>query len=474
MKKLWLWISDLGVDDEQKGSYKRTLILTNQLNFSMLLITIAILIFLSIMRSIEGSTFGIGSLRTLLVSIVNLAVLAFAYYRKPQIGRFLFFLLPPIIMIILPTLIGFVEEESYMYYPLLIIVFSIIPQLLLVQKEDRIVLYLCLLLYAALLICIEPVLFKFSPFDFPIIPLIKGFFPYLKLVQIVSFLFLHFAIFYLRNINEHYEHEVILKNQELDQQNAELNKTLINLKETQQKLYQAEKMASLGTLTAGVAHEINNPLNLISGGVQLLEDEWKNSDPKREVPDRSKFDMPIRIIQEGISRTIKVVHALISFSGNGKSVKIVTDIHELIENTLLLLNHSLPEWLMVKKEYRLTHAVPIIPGGFQQVLLNIIQNAITAMGTKPDKHNEFLKIRSYDLNNGTGVEYAILEIINSGPSIPEENLSHIFDPFFTTNEPGQGAGLGLAISYSIINDHNGSITAENTGEGVCFRIALPL
>jgi signal transduction histidine kinase len=474
MRKIWLLISNLGVDDERRALYQRSLILNNQLNFSMLVIMLALTIFLSVMRAIENAPIGMGSIRILMVLALNAINLILAYYRKTRISKFLILFLPPVIIFIIPTLAGFVEQESFVYYPLAIIVFSSLPQLLMIQKEERTMLVTALLFYGLLLLSIEPFLEVFSPDSFQIIPMLNSFFLYSKVVQIVCFFFLQFAIYYLRKINRQYENEVLNKNRSLDKQNAELNRTLQQLSDTQQQLFQAEKMAALGTLTSGVAHEINNPLNFISGGLQVLDEEWRNfvaQNPLTATPD---METSIQIIREGVERTSKIVNALLSVSGNGGPAFELTDVQELIDTTLLFLKYKIPENVKVEMEYGLTGPIPLIRANFQQVVLNIIENALSAIESKSAKFGEFIRICTSMQTNSGGNQVARLEFINSGPAIPAKDISHIFEPFFTTKEAGKGTGLGLSIAYMFIKDHNGTISAENTTDGVCFRIIIPI
>lgn len=130
MRKLWNKISYLGIQEKDTGLERRTMILSNQLNFIMLITMILALIFLSVMREIEGSAFGIGSLRVLLLLIFNLINIALSYFKYTKLSKILLIFISPLIFLIFPTLIGFVEEESFIYYPFILIAFSILPQLL--------------------------------------------------------------------------------------------------------------------------------------------------------------------------------------------------------------------------------------------------------------------------------------------------------------------------------------------------------
>jgi len=244
-----------------------------------------------------------------------------------------------------------------------------------------------------------------------------------------------------------------------------LEETLNRLKSTQQQLVQSEKMASLGTLTSGVAHEINNPLNAISGGLYMLEDP----------ADIKSMDSARSMIREGFEKTHKIVKALMTFSSSYKEKPVKSDLHEIIDNTLLFIRSRFGDNIKVHKDYRVNQTVPVFPDKLHQVLMSIIDNAIYAIQHKEQLKDEFIRICTWEVKGRTAAEKrAVIEICNSGPGIPDQDLSQVFDPFFTTKDPGEGTGLGLSISYSLIQDHHGEIEVHNVPDGVCFVISLPL
>ncbi len=474
MKKFWRYISYLGIEGDRSMLSQRALILNNQFNFAMLAIMLAILIFLSIMRSIEGTTIGMGSLRLLFVLLLNFINLILAYFRKNQLSKFLLIFLPPVLIYIIPTLTGFVEQESFAYYPLSIIVMSLIPQILLVLNEEKIILIVALLFYGSLILFIEPFLFLFSPPTFTIIPIVKGFLIYSKAVQIVTFLLLQFALFYLRRINWQFEQKILEKNIVLDKQNAELNKTIRNLHETQQQLYQAEKMTALGTLTAGVAHEINNPLNFISGGLSMLKERWDNYKTAISTDIYNDFESAIKMIGEGADRTSRIVTALISITGSGLQEKELCDVNEILDNTVMFMNYKVPRRTIILKDYRLAEHIPLVKAHFQQAVLNIIENAINAIESSPENRPSYIKLSTFLGHTGEKNTVATIKISNSGLPIPDDKIKNIFEPFFTTKDAGKGTGLGLTVAYMFIKAHQGNITVENTFDGVSFTITLPI
>ncbi len=250
-------------------------------------------------------------------------------------------------------------------------------------------------------------------------------------------------------------------------QNSELESVIDELKVTQQHLVQSEKMASLGTLTAGVAHEINNPLNFISGGLGIIEETDKEGNTMSEEEKECRRKKATKLAFDGLDRATEIVKALMTFSYRGSSKKNLSNLHDIIDNTLLFLQSKLADQTQVRKDYKLTEQVPVFQDKMHQVILNIIDNAIYA--TKQLKEGEGLITIATGMN-GPNV---FLDISNNGPAIEEAHLPQLFDPFFTTKAPGEGVGLGLSISYTLIMEHDGTIRAENRKDGVHIIIEIP-
>jgi signal transduction histidine kinase len=241
-----------------------------------------------------------------------------------------------------------------------------------------------------------------------------------------------------------------------------LHETNSKLRNAQQKLIQSEKMASLGTLTAGVAHEINNPLNFIQGGVYGLESYLAetNQDNNKNV------NLFINGIKTGIERVSGIVNGLNQFSRDTKYNMEVCDIHSIIENCLIILHNSMKDRISVLKEYTsLPYVLNGNTGKLHQVFLNILTNASQAIN-EHGKITVSTKIESANLN---------IKISDSGIGISPENIPKVIEPFFTTKEPGKGTGLGLSISYSIIKEHNGEMSFESEpGKGTTVNIKFPI
>jgi two-component system NtrC family sensor kinase len=231
------------------------------------------------------------------------------------------------------------------------------------------------------------------------------------------------------------------------------------LQETHLQLVSSEKMASLGKLAAGIAHEINNPLGGILIYASLMAEDLPEDDSKRG-------DLA-RIVQEA-SRCKDIVKSLLEFARQTEPKMEPTDINRAITDGLFFLeNQALFHNIKIIKN--LDPFLPFIRGNasqLKQVLINIIVNAAEAM-----HGNGTLTITSYPSPDRKSI---VLEFTDTGEGIPEENFTRIFDPFFTTKEVGKGTGLGLATSYGIVEDHGGRINVKSkVGEGTTFTIELP-
>jgi two-component system NtrC family sensor kinase len=232
------------------------------------------------------------------------------------------------------------------------------------------------------------------------------------------------------------------------------------LQDTHLQLVSSEKMASLGKLAAGIAHEINNPLGGILIYSSLMMEDLSEEDPKRS-------DLA-RIVQEA-GRCKDIVKSLLEFARQTEPKKEPTDINRAINDGLFfLVNQALFHNIRIVKEF--DPFLPLVRGNagqLKQVFMNIIVNAAEAM-----HGNGTLTIRTLPSPDRKTVR---IEFADTGEGIPEENLSRIFDPFFTTKDVGKGTGLGLATSYGIVQDHGGTITVTSkVGVGTSFIIELPI
>ncbi|NOU16829.1 MAG: PAS domain S-box protein [Bacteroidales bacterium] len=256
--------------------------------------------------------------------------------------------------------------------------------------------------------------------------------------------------------------EVLIEaNEELNAQRLELEAALSNLQSAQKQLVHAEKMASLGVLAAGVAHEINNPLNFINGGIQAINNYFVDN-----LSDHLENVNPlINAVNIGVIRAADIVKSLNRFSRQTESTSENCDIHSIIDNCLVMLSIQTKNRIDIIKQFTNdSFTVVANEGRLHQAVLNILSNAIQAIDDKGS-----ITITTTLLENEL-----MLTISDSGLGIPKENLSRIFDPFFTTKESGKGTGLGLSISYEIIKEFNGSVEIQSeVKKGTNVIIKLP-
>jgi len=302
----------------------------------------------------------------------------------------------------------------------------------------------------------------------------------------------------IRRQNVILEQKVKERTEELEQKNETLNVTLNELQEMQMQLVESEKMASLGQLTAGIAHEINNPINFVTGNIGplkrdvaalldtigLLESFNEQDLPKEEKAVRLKeykeeldFDyLKVEIahllkgIHEGASRTAEIVKSLRIFSRLDEDDIKQADINEGLESTLIIINNMLSK-IDVVKDYADLPLVNCYPGKLNQVFLNVISNAIYAIHDKfGEQEGGCLTIRTSLAHNTVTIS-----IGDNGTGMTEETRRKIFDPFYTTKDVGQGTGLGMSIAFNTIQKHNGSIQVETElGAGTTFNILIPV
>jgi len=244
----------------------------------------------------------------------------------------------------------------------------------------------------------------------------------------------------------------------LQKSHQELKVSHEELEQTQRQLIQSEKLASLGQLAAGVAHELNNPLGTITLFGSML---------KKDLAQNEKWDKDISLIIQEAERAAKIVKDLLSFSRQTKMKPGLVNVNSIIEEAVsLLAKRSLFRNIQVKQE--LNVSVPTTfadPDLLKQVFFNIILNGAQAM-----EGSGVLTIRSQPKNGGSGIE---IQIEDTGKGIAEDHLSRLFDPFFTTKE--KGTGLGLALVYGIVSKHKGAIDVKSElGKGTTFYIDLPV
>jgi signal transduction histidine kinase len=258
------------------------------------------------------------------------------------------------------------------------------------------------------------------------------------------------------------EREVMRRTEDLEHTNRELRSALENLKRAQDELVRSEKLASMGRLVAGIAHEINNPINAMVNSLGPLEEilrERLGGDVPGEM--REMFE----VIQRGAGRTKVIVQALHSYSRGDTERLVAVDLHRGLDESLELLRHHLKKGITVDRRYGEVGRVQGYAGQLQQVFMNLLTNAAQAMAGQDGT------IRIETARVGRDV---VIRIADDGPGISAAILPRIFDPFFTTKDVGQGSGLGLSIVHGIVERHGGRIDVESqVGQGTTFTVTLP-
>ncbi|MDX2304368.1 MAG: two-component regulator propeller domain-containing protein [Microscillaceae bacterium] len=291
---------------------------------------------------------------------------------------------------------------------------------------------------------------------------------------------------------EELEYEVKIQTAQINQQKEEILATLENLKTTQAQLLESDKMASLGQLTAGIAHEINNPINFVYAGTSSLkanindlievleaygEISPQNVESKLKEIMELKEDMEFEEILEeindltdsirrGAERTAEIVKGLRTFSRLDEDDIKLADMHENLDATISILRNQVKNRIELVKEYGTIPSIECYPGKLNQVFMNIISNAIQAI-----KDKGTITIKTFKKDE----HFIGISIRDSGSGMPEEVKKRIFEPFFTTKDVGKGTGLGLSITHSIMEKHHGKIEVESEiGVGTEFILILPI
>jgi len=285
--------------------------------------------------------------------------------------------------------------------------------------------------------------------------------------------------------------------QELARLNQELNAANQRLREAQVQLLHTEKMAAIGHLAAGVAHEINNPMGFIHANLHTLSEyvkalldlvscyealvravqekgdpEWapfcRDLQAARERLDLDFIaqDVPQLIAEslEGVERVKQVVQSLRPFSGKAYEAVEVLDINQVLQEALTLLGHAIPEGVTVRKDFQAVSPMEGAALALHQAFMNVLRNGIQAMEGQGE-----LCLRTWEEE-----KWIRVEITDTGSGIAPEHLNRVFDPFFTTREVGEGRGLGLSVAYHIVREHGGDIQiCSRPGHGTTVTFRFP-
>jgi C4-dicarboxylate-specific signal transduction histidine kinase len=269
----------------------------------------------------------------------------------------------------------------------------------------------------------------------------------------------------LKNLIEAYRLQ-----RELARKNQILESTLEQLKDTEAQLAQSEKLASLGRMSAGIIHEINNPLNFTKTGLYTLRGM---AEPLIE-PAKADFLEVVRDLEDGINRIIDIVSDLRTFTEPNVTHLEEVSIAALVRSALRFLNNEWRDQVRVEIDVLEQHTIWANSHQLTQVLVNLLQNAFDAVKAKAISSSESESEPLVQISSRAADTETLIVIRDNGEGIPAEHFYKIFDPFFTTKPVGQGTGLGLAVVYSVAEEHGGRVEVEESAlGGAAFRLVLP-
>lgn len=303
----------------------------------------------------------------------------------------------------------------------------------------------------------------------------------------------------LADMNKGLEEVVKERTIELEEKNEALQEAIFKLKNTQAQMVQSEKLASLGTLSAAIGHEINNPLSILKGGLEITKSNMNVIFPLVEelywsdIRDVSQIESikkkmhevhfvertddikeTIKVVAQGADNLVTIVKSLKNFAGSKNTEFQTVNIQEGIDSTLLLINSKLKySGITVEKKYQSDSlAISCLPGALNQVFMNLFVNAVDAIQEKFDDESEKGKLLVETIRED---DRAIIRITDNGIGMSPQVREHIFESFYSTKSQGKGNGLGMSISKDIIERHKGEISIETEiGKGTTFAIALPI
>lgn len=280
---------------------------------------------------------------------------------------------------------------------------------------------------------------------------------------------------------------------QLEAKNHQLETTLAELKRTQVQLVQQEKMASLGVMAAGLAHELNNPINFVSSGInglqevqgdllRLLEAHERGADPQ-EIADlhddidwagtREALTELTASIATGAHRCAGIVEGMRMYAHPGQQEMKLLPVQDCIESALMLVQNRLRQGAQVETRFAPVPMTLFHPGPVNQVFVNLLGNALDAMEEQRDP-TPIITITT-EARSVAGRAGIACTVADNGPGMPATVIDHVFEPFYTTKEVGRGVGLGLSISHGIIAEHDGQLTCTNLPDGGCaFTVWIPL
>jgi len=420
--------------------------------FHILLFTVVVIL----LHTIEEDLLPV-SYRYHALILLGIVMLLLVRFRLFMLAKLLILWVTPFLLLILPPLAGITSDEFYFWFPYVPIGLSLIPHFILHTTRERPALIICLLSYLLLAIFISDFMMLLSDGSEKIIPIVLENRFYYGLIPVIIYLFVNLTLGLVFAKNRQYE-KIMIKQQD--------------------ELIQAEKMGSLGVLTTGIAHEINNPMNFISGGIhatntlknELLKLEGELSQEKSALYDQ--MDKIMGNSLEGVQRVTDIVTSLKFFANPGKANKQDHDLKQLLYSVLLIIEKNIPNNITLNKNIPPGTTIYCYDEQLQQVFLHILLNAIQVLEESNGDKQKTIDISVAEARK-ENKDVTCISFSNNGPPIPEHEIKLIYDPFYTLNKVGKGKGLGMAISYMIIKEHKGWIEARNENDLVIFDVILP-
>jgi len=469
MQNIWNYISNLGILGNENRSERRTIILSNKLNFVMAVSMILLLAITIPLMIVTRDPFSYGTLRVVILlgfTLINLTVAGFGY---ANLSRFLLIYIPPAVFLLGPTLYGYVEEESYTYYPYVLICASIIPQLLVNPKNEKVLFWLSMSYYLVLVLLIDRVMVYYGTSHFPIQDRIDTFYPFYKIAQIILFIFMNASVYYLKMLNFRFEEELFRKNSELDLQNLELINQKFEIERQKDELVKKEA-STWQKLVNIISHEIINsaiPITNLAGmSRQMLEDESGDILKPLKIGKESIEDIHygLKIIETRTQALINFVKSTKSLTQIPKPTIRKINVNELFERVIFLFQARF-------NEKKIMVETTIEPSGLtldadleliELVLINLVQNAMEAMESIKSPRLCFAAMK----NNQNSVKVSVSD---NGKGIDQDELEQIFLPFYSTKP--DNSGIGLSLSQQIMISHNARLEVDSEPDkGSTFKM----
>ncbi len=454
IQNVWRFISNLGIGKGNSRLTPRTAMLSNQLNFLLFISTFLLLLFTIITQISINDQMSVGTFRvfmTLLLSIINLLLAWWGFTRSSMISLIF---LPSVIFLLIPTFMGYVEEEGFTYYPYIVVGISVVPQILINPRKEKLLFWSALSYFFILVLVIDKLMVWFSPIDYPIIQRIYTFYPYYKIAPIGLFLFINANIYYLRALNFRFETQLEVKNNELNDHNIELKAQKDEIERQKDELVKKE-ISTWQKLVSIISHEILNsaiPITNLAGMTgQMLEDDSGSVLRPGLLQEETLEDIhhSLKIIESRTQALINLVRATKNINTVPKPNFRDFRIAELFERIKILYQARF-------KERNIKFSSSVDQPGLtinadleliEQVIINLIQNSIDAMWETP---NPELILSAVD-DSG----HIQITVSDNGPGIKEEEIGKIFLPFYSSKP--NSSGIGLSLSQQIMGLHHGRL-----------------